>query len=69
MKVKHSHKLNKLNLKRNLLSLYIGDSIPIFTVDTNGSWKWRQMMSEWAWGSSDGTRTFKEEEKLLRLRD
>lgn len=68
MKVKHSHKLNKRNLKRNLLSLYIGDSIPIFTVYTNGSWKRRQMMSEWAWGSNDGTRTFKEEEKLLRLR-
>lgn len=68
MKVKHSRKLNKLNLKRNLLSLYIGDSIPIFTVYTNGSWKRRPMMSEWEWGSSNGTRTFKEEEKLLRLR-
>lgn len=68
MKVKHSHKLNKLNLKRNLLSLYIGDSIPIFTVYTNGSGKQRQMMSEWVWGSNEGTRTFKEEEKRLRLR-
>lgn len=68
MKAKHSHKLNKINLKRTRLRLYIGDSIPTLTVYISGSWKWRQMMSERERDSTDGTRTSKEEEKLSRWR-